>query len=629
MEKKIKHTRSLGPRIALIVTAPLSLILISLCVYMLVSMTQLWTAQRLNEINVQTEAGLRVTESYFDPLATSAKFVGGLDLTKTVFLDGVEQGTSMRYEDDANAQELLNLIKTQHEALGQHVQAIWICGMGNKEMMTSTDWYSDPGLEPTERPWYAELISSSNEVAVSSAYVDMECNEVVVSVMYPVKNNGSIIGVVGVDVFLSGLVEAMDQVKIGKTGAVVVCDSVGSVVYSVNRADMMASVYNHEYAEEMSKALKADYSTPASAKYVEGENAYYASVAYSEKLGWRVIGTIPNEEFHEDARGLGLAMASAMLFSIALTAALGLLIGRSLAKPAKELSDALAQMATGDFRIELSGRYSCEFGSLKDSMLTVRDALSKMVMDIGQSAQSVDLGTVQIADAAQALAQGTTEQASSVEELSSTVMELAGNSNDGVKIANRLKERFEEVNDGLTHGEESMRELDNAMSDISEKSEEIEKIIKTIEDIAFQTNILALNAAVEAARAGQAGKGFSVVADEVRSLASKCDVAAKDIAVLIRDSSAAVALGKQLTGDTADRLSKVAETVHSASAIMADLASRYGEEALSLQEVSAGIEQISMVVQNNSATAEQTAASCGELSIQAQALHTLTGTFKI
>ena len=294
-----------------------------------------------------------------------------------------------------------------------------------------------------------------------------------------------------------------------------------------------------------------------------------------------------------------------------------------------EASTELGKMGDGDLRIHLEQAYDGEFKKLKEAILSVRNSLTHTISEINMAASQVDSGTTQISSAAQALAQGTTEQASAVEELATTVNQLSEQSADGARVAEDLRVNFEDVNKKLNVSNDQMKQLLNAMSDISNKSDRISEIIKTISDIAFQTNILALNAAVEAARAGQAGKGFSVVADEVRNLASKCNEAANNITLLIKDSTEAVGNGVELAKNTAQAINDVANTTDEATRAMEDLATRYNEEAISLNQVATGIDQISSVVQNNSATAEQTAAGSEELSAQAKTMYDLTGKFKM
>ena len=631
MEKNnLVRRKSFGPRIALFTAVPISVVLTVVAGLLVLSVQQNVATLKLREINSKAEHAMSVVENYFDPLAAACDFLAELDEVHTVFEEGIRRGEEMRYEDDAVSQELLRIMKALHASLGDQVQAFWICGLGNKEMMTSTDWYSDPGLEPTERPWYSELVESENDVVISSAYIDVESNATVVSVMKAVKDaSGNNIGVVAIDVFLDGMLQAMDSVRVGDTGTIVVADMLGNIVYSPARKDLMYSIFAHDYPDTMVTALNANHSTYAEEEQEDATGTYYASVIYSPVLNWRLVAIMPTTEFNAEAAAMVVPLLIAIAVCIAVCIIEGALLGNVISSPIKRLRDALGLMADGSFNFSLDGHYACEFGDLKASMLAVRDTLAQTVTEISNSTEHVDAGTAQISDAAQALAQGTTEQASSVEELSSSIAALSEHTADGVAMAEDLRNNFADVNDSLRLGDERMKQLSVAMEDIKDKSEKIEKIIKTISDIAFQTNILALNAAVEAARAGQAGKGFSVVADEVRALATKCDVAANDTNVLIQGTCSAVASCATLTEETAKALDTAAAATEKAYTSIGELAERYAGEATSLKEVSSGIDQISMVIQNNSATAEQTAAACNEMVVQVQALYKLTQNFKL
>ncbi len=674
MQNKKKR---LGRQIAVRTAIPLAIILATLVTFMMISIQGVLTTLKLREINSQSSVAMDMVESYFDPYFSSNIFLSNSDLIVDLLKEGVKKGESFRYEKDPRYDELVDLLYNQQIALGSDAQAVWVCGFGNKEMAASTGFTTEPGLVPESRPWYALLAASGENSVVSAAYEDLETGKIVVSVLKGVYDNGILIGTVATDVAMDGMMENMDAIHIGETGSIILCDIDGFITYAKERDHIMHNVADHNYPREMQEALSKEEDTPAANKYILDGDEYYSAICYSSELGWRLIGTMPNKEFMQEAWDLGLPLFWIAIFSTLIVWVVCTTSGKIFAKPMIMLADAtgemaqgeldveinvsadnevgvlaehigelvqrlktyiayieeastvLRQMGDGDLRIELKQDYVGEFASLKSALLSVRESLVQAISQIGVAAQQVDSGTSQISSATQALAQGTTEQASAVEELAATITNLSQQSADGAQVAENLKNNFAEVNKNLNLSDEHMKQLLAAMSDISDKSDEISKIVKTISDIAFQTNILALNAAVEAARAGQAGKGFSVVADEVRSLASKCDEATNLVDGLVQGSSSAVTHGATLAKDTARALNYAASTMGTASQAMEDLAERYTQEASTLNQVANGIDQISVVVQTNSATAEQTAAGSEELAAQAKTLYSLTERFHV
>ncbi|KAF5075093.1 Methyl-accepting chemotaxis protein (MCP) signaling domain protein [anaerobic digester metagenome] len=294
-----------------------------------------------------------------------------------------------------------------------------------------------------------------------------------------------------------------------------------------------------------------------------------------------------------------------------------------------EIAEALHKVSLGDLNVTLYREYNGQFKKLKESIVILVDNLNGTLLQINQSADQVHSGAEQVANAAQALSQGATEQASSIEELSASIAEVAAQIERNAANTTVAQEKAEFAGNEMTLSNGQMAQMTEAMNEISAMSMEISKIIKIIDDIAFQTNILALNAAVEAARAGAAGKGFAVVADEVRNLAGKSAEAARNTTILIDKTIHAVKNGAQITEKTADSLSTSADVTNEAIVLIEQIAHASQEQANAIAQINLGIEQISAVVQTNAATAEESAAASQELSGQSNILNDLISEFKL
>ena len=294
-----------------------------------------------------------------------------------------------------------------------------------------------------------------------------------------------------------------------------------------------------------------------------------------------------------------------------------------------EISTVLSSIAGGDLTHSAQQSYVGDFASIRQSMDTIGDHLNDTVKHIRKSAEQVALGSTHVSNSAQSLAQGTAEQASSVEELAATTSEISGNAQrtaDGTKEAGKF---VDEAGGHLSVSVGYVHQLNTAMGKISSSSEEIRKIIATIENIAFQTNILALNAAVEAARAGSAGKGFAVVADEVRNLANKSDEAAKATKELIEGSLTSVNEGSDVVALVTQSLERTSQSAAGVTERMSAVVDAVENQTTAISQITEGIDQISAVVQSNSSASEECAAASRELSNQASLLKELVSSFRL
>lgn len=349
-------------------------------------------------------------------------------------------------------------------------------------------------------------------------------------------------------------------------------------------------------------------------------------------------------------------------------------ITRAIKNPIKEIETAANKMAKGDFDIEINYKSKDELGMLSESMNIMSNKIKEIVMDtvrvlesisngnfnitqgvsyigvfesiensivkitkdlsetmnqINFAAQEVQLASEQVSTGAQILAQGATEQSSAIEELSVTIEDIAVKAKDTARNAKEVNKLSLNAGKEVKDGNDKMKKMIDAMKEITSTSNEIKRIIKTIDDIAFQTNILSLNAAVEASRAGVAGKGFAVVADEVRSLATKSAEAANDTAKLIENSICAVNNGTEIVDTTAKSLQQIIDTTNNTIILVDKIAKASEEQSKSINEITIGVNQISEVVQNNSATSEESAAASEELNGQAHNLKSLIENFDL
>ena len=361
-------------------------------------------------------------------------------------------------------------------------------------------------------------------------------------------------------------------------------------------------------------------------------------------------------------------MVIGIVVGVILAILIGILIARVLSKPINEMVEVAEKLALGDVNVDIQVDSQDEIGNLAASFrrmienirgqalvaeqiaagdLTVEvpirseeDILGKKLAEIVEinnevlgnivsSSEQVAAGSKQVSDSSIALSQGAAEQASSIEELTASIEEISSQTNLNADNAREANNLADEAKTHATEGNREMGQMLRAMEEINESSSNISKIIKVIDEIAFQTNILALNAAVEAARAGQHGKGFAVVAEEVRNLAARSADAARETTEMIEGSIKKTEDGTKIARDTAEALGEIVTDIERVADLVSNIAVASDEQARGIGQINEGIMQVSQVVQTNSATSEESAAASEELSGQAALLQEMVGKFKL
>ncbi|MCX7748122.1 MAG: methyl-accepting chemotaxis protein [Clostridia bacterium] len=301
----------------------------------------------------------------------------------------------------------------------------------------------------------------------------------------------------------------------------------------------------------------------------------------------------------------------------------------AVVEPLKESADVLQELAKGNLLIKVEGDYKGDFSDIKNSLNFTIDRLNHILFEIDTAAEQVATGSRHVSESSQVLSSGSSEQASAIEEITASMTQIASQTKQNALSANEANELAVTAKNEAISGNTQMKDMLKSMETINEASSNISKIIKVIDEIAFQTNILALNAAVEAARAGQYGKGFAVVAEEVRNLAARSANAAKETTMLIEGTIKRVEAGTKIANETAGALDSIVHRITKAAEIVEEISRASNEQATGITQVNVAISQVSQVTQTNSATAEESAAASEELSSHADMLKDMVKKFKL
>ena len=546
---------------------------------------------------------------------------------------------------------------------------------GKPEAVTPTDLAAYDPSDMEHVGWFYTPLKNKKATWMEP-YFNANINKTIISYVSPVYlQSGKDFGVLGVDFDFAYLNKLLDEHQKFHEKECFLLNAEGKILFhpdyteGENFGEILGGKYKKVLAEILNK--EEGYVNEGSAK-----NAVLLGY-HALSNGWKIVITPSHKAIYGDIEilknTLFIFISVYLLFMLALSVILGNRQARpilSLTKSVKKLSegsldeeikvrskneigalakglrqlvgqlkeyrlyiqeitDSLNEMQDGNLDIRLKNEYTGEFTKIKVALLDLSDKLTGLIGNIRISSDQVSSSAENVSAGAQNLTRGSMEQASSIEELSATINDISDRIRKNAENAAKANQAAATGQEEILKSDGQMQDMKASMNRINEKSAEISKIIKTIDDIAFQTNILALNAAIEAARAGEAGKGFAVVADEVRNLAQKSAEAAKDTTVLIDDTVKAVEQGSRLADSTGKSLHEVVNGQKELSILISEIASASDEQANAVSQVTTGIDQISSVVQTNSATAEESSASSSELNDQARNLREQISRFRL
>ncbi len=574
---------------------------------------------------------------------------------------------------DMSIEELADYVRHTVDPQSAYPAGLYV-GMTDGSLYHAT-FVPGPDYDPLSKAWYQDGLKS-NDFVIGEVYLDEASNSYVVGVSGVLKSStGEVRGVAAADVSLGSISDIVSETQIEDTGGIFLVDGLTDIVIGHrdrdktgrNLRDIDGSMY--AFAEEQMRGGKT------------GLFLYENTYIQVEKVpgsNWVAVAYVSRSEVLQELVSLTVVMLIVALVAVAALILLVVIqVRRIIGRPVQELSrvatriaegdldqsvhyhsedelglladdfnkvtlrlrdyvkyineisDVLREIAAGNLTFTLENDYAGEFAKIRASLDEISHALGGTMGRLRTVSREVALGAEQVSSGAMALSQGSTEQAAAVETLAGHIDSVSDSVQNIANGAERVDGISQEVKRGLLSSSDKMNNLTEVIQKSSRKSTEIHQIVKTIEDIAFQTNILALNAAVEAARAGAAGKGFAVVADEVRNLAGKSSSAAQETSVLLSETVSSMEEGVQAAEETEKSILAVVAQADEMSKLITNIAEYTRQQASNTAEITNGIGQISSVVQNNVATAEASAAASEQLSGQATMLKEMVARFRL
>ena len=554
------------------------------------------------------------------------------------------------------------------------ILAAWIADSDSNGVIMSDGFISDESFDVSSRPWYK--CTEVGGTILTEPYQDVNTGKQVLTIASPVYDtSGKTLGVTGLDILLDDVISIASEYVIGESGYVMLLSTDGMFIYHPNQEYINTYISDMNISQEVIDAVlnKQEILT----RYKVNGASKYGFVANVGNTGYMVISSISSTEYFQSIFMLGAALIAVFIVGIIVILLSMKKAAAQITKPLEELNGTAQQLAAGNLQVELNvtsedeigeladsigktvtrlkeyinyideisevldkisdGKlvidlkysYDGEFGKVKDALINISTSMIDVMQNIQNSSEQVAAGSDDLARAAQGLAEGAEVQAAAIEELLATATAVAEQVAENKNDAEQSAVHTNEVTTMMEESQEQMNHMREAMNKIQEASHKVVGIIKTIEDIADQTNLLSLNASIEAARAGEAGRGFAVVAGEIGNLANESARAVNTTRNLIGISLDEIEKGNTLVDDVVKSLSQAVEKIDDVNDMIQKTAENATTQMQNMNQIRNGVEEMSQGIQDNSAMAEETSATSEELAAQVVTLNELVGKFQL